>query len=122
MGCAWTFGVIVVADIMIEWLLSESSLNNRLRLVQVGSPVQYYAFTDKGYASQSHVKAAHHGFPRPTVLENLANLIMGSCRVAVEQFFAMWKVLSVFLFINPSTPLNIHSWLCDLNPSVTCRC
>jgi hypothetical protein len=74
-----------------EWELARSDLNNRLAQVQLGQAIQYWAYTDKGYATQSHVKAAHHGLPAPTPAQNLANLIMGACRVAVEQFFAKWK-------------------------------
>lgn len=80
-----------------EWILEASDLNNRLAQVQVGQDVQYYAFTDKGYANQSHVKAAHHGFPRPTFAQDLANFIMGTCRVTVEQFFQKWKRRSALI-------------------------
>jgi hypothetical protein len=80
-----------------EWILQASDLNNRLSLVQLGRNIQYYAFTDKGYASQSHFKAAHHGMPRPTFIQDVANLIMGACRVAVEQFFQKWKRRSVVI-------------------------
>ncbi len=87
-----------------EWILADSDLNNRLRLIQLGHGIQYYAFTDKGYATQSHVKAAHHGIPRPNVIQEVANLIMGACRVAVEQFFAKWKIRSALI----RTPKTMH--------------
>lgn len=74
-----------------------SDINNRLATLQMGNNIQYWAFTDKGYASQSHVKAAHHGILRPTLQQDLANLIIGACHVAVEQFFAKWKQRSAVI-------------------------
>jgi hypothetical protein len=68
-----------------------SALNALLVQLQLGRPIQYHIYTDRGYTDDTHIRAAYHGNRIITPIENWHNMVMSSVRVSVEWMFAKIK-------------------------------
>lgn len=67
-----------------KFFIRESKLNYVLAMCQVGQAIQYWAYADKGYGHDTHVRSA---FKRADFNKIIRNLIMGRSRVSIEWGF-----------------------------------
>jgi len=68
-----------------NWSLTNSNLNEILRVAQLGNRMQYNIYGDSAYMhlDLSHIRARHN-YDRLTEREKLENRVMSSCREIIE--------------------------------------
>jgi hypothetical protein len=71
--------------------MRRSGLNSILHNCQLAQQVQYWLYTDKGFDSDTHVRAAHHGPGYVSPQQHLYNAIMTPERVSIEWGFGRIK-------------------------------
>lgn len=84
-----------------KFVLGRSGFNGRFSNIQLGNPVEYHAYTDKGYEDLSHVHAAYHAYPgHPTLpWQDEDNLVMRTARGTGAEW-PFGKVINNFRYID----------------------
>jgi hypothetical protein len=80
-----------------QYFLNESDVNNILRNMQLNNLFQYWLYTDKGYAVDTHVRSAAHGPLYVSPQQHHNNWIMASERIGVEWGFGKVKARCPFM-------------------------
>jgi hypothetical protein len=65
------------------WTLRESKINEKIALLQTGSPHQFMIYGDSIYPHRSHIRHRFQNDPN-TAMENAINKAMSSCRESIE--------------------------------------
>ena len=71
-----------------QHFFNESHLNTRLQDLQLGNPIQYWTYTDKGFVAMSHCRSAIRG---GGLMQRYFDVMMSSGRVTVEWGFGKIK-------------------------------
>ena len=79
-----------------QWMLDHSIFNERLAHAQAGLPIQFKAYSDKGYANDTHIYAAYRGQNLPLPLR-LENYFMSMQRIGIEWAFNKVCMISAFV-------------------------
>lgn len=80
-----------------QHFLSESNVNGILRDCQLEENWQYWAYTDKGYAYNTHIRCAAHGPAYVTGQQLFENWVMAKERIGVEWGYGKVKALCPIL-------------------------
>ncbi len=80
-----------------RYFMRDSGVNALLAQLQAGNARQFWAYLDKGYTDNTHVKSAYHGPVPLTAMEIHYNWLMSTVRIGVEWGFGKVKYRNPFI-------------------------
>ncbi len=86
--------------------MADSNLNQILRDSQVDQIIQYWAYTDKGYDFDTHLRCAAHGPSYVSPIQHHNNYVMSRERIGVE--WGIGKMKQLFPFVVQSRLMKIQ--------------